>query len=142
MTKTKAAVWMYRHKFLVWGLLFGLLLALLLASCGLPEAQAGEAPKKDKGEEIGASDPRPGDIKVVDGVEYIYARNRRFQLTPYEEEYLWMPKEHYSPGISESITQANKKEFEDLERRIATLEELLKNAPAPRTPDSPADAPR
>lgn len=141
MTKTKTAVWLYRHKFLIWGLLFSLLLALLLASCGASPAQASEPPKKDKGEEIRDADPRPGDIKTADGVEYIYARNRRFQLTPYEPEYLWIRKDHYAPGIFESIAEGNTKELEELERRIARLEALLKNAPASQAPESPADAP-
>jgi hypothetical protein len=71
----------------------------------------------------------------MDGTEYIYARNRRFQLTPYEPEYLWLPKDQYSPGIFESVMAGDKKERQALEHRLAKLEAQLKNnAPAPQAP--------
>ncbi len=108
MTKTKTAVWTRRHRFLIWGLIFSLLLALVLASWA-PPVQAAQDPKKDKGEEIREADPQPGDIKIMDGIEYIYARNRRFQLTPHEPEYLWLRKDQYSPGIFESVVEGNRK---------------------------------
>ena len=84
------------------------------------------AQKVDKIEE---AEPKPGDIKVIDGVEYIYARNRRYMLTPYEPEYVWIRKDEYSPGMFESLAKTlsgNEKEQKQLEERIVKLEEDLK----------------
>ncbi|HAR96753.1 MAG TPA: hypothetical protein DCR97_12455 [Deltaproteobacteria bacterium] len=82
-----------------------------------------------KVEKIDESEPKPGDIKVIDGVEYIYARNRRYMLTPYEPEYVWIRKDEYSPGMFEALAKnlsGNEKERKQLEERIAKLEEDLK----------------
>ena len=73
-------------------------------------------------------DPKPGDIKVIDGVEYIYARNKKYMLTPYEPENVWIRKDQYSPGLVDSTaaTSGNKKEKDAAELRIAKLEEESK----------------
>ncbi|MDD3846826.1 MAG: hypothetical protein PHC90_10765 [Syntrophorhabdaceae bacterium] len=77
-------------------------------------------------------DPEIGDIKVIDGVEYIYTRNRKYMLTPYEPPYVWVRKDQYAPGIGEALSFSvggkgpSKKERDDLEKRIAKLEEELK----------------
>lgn len=75
-------------------------------------------------------DPKPGDIKVIDGVEYIYTRNRKFMFTPYEPENVWIRKDQYSPGLVDSIVERAsapaKKERTAMEQRIAKLEEELK----------------
>ena len=77
-------------------------------------------------------EPQPGDVKVVNGIEYIYGRNVRWMKEPYEPEYVWVRKDHYSPGLFESIRQSTdkKKEFEDLKKRIEILEKELKKAEA------------
>ena len=73
-----------------------------------------------------------GDIKVIDGIEYIYTRNRKYMLTPYEPPYVWVRKDQYKPGIGEALSFSvggsgpSKKERDDLEKRIAKLEEELK----------------
>lgn len=120
-----------------------LIILPLLVSCSLPfglgkgksdqaaakkEAKAAKTEKgqPDKGEKVEEADVKPGDVKVVDGVEYIYTRNRRFQLTPHEPEYVWLRKDQYSPGIFESLTEGGKKERQELEKRMAKLEEELK----------------
>ncbi|OPY65765.1 MAG: hypothetical protein A4E57_03053 [Syntrophorhabdaceae bacterium PtaU1.Bin034] len=122
--------------FFICTLFFVLALALPLASCSFPFGQKklADVQEAEKGEKVQEAEPKPGDVKLVDGVEYIYARNRRFQLTPYEPEYLWIRKDEYSPGIFESITAGtDKKEREELERRMAKLEaELKKNSPVPQ----------
>ena len=103
--------------------------------------------KTEKGEVVRPSDqPKPGDIKLVDGVEYIYAKNRKYQLTPYEPEYEWVRKDQYSPGVFDSIADkitgsgsaASAKDRADLQSRMAKLEADLKakNA-APQTAYSP-----
>jgi hypothetical protein len=116
-----------------------LIILPLLLSCSLPfglgkgksdqataKTDKGKPAKTDKGEKVEEVAVRPGDVKVVDGVEYIYTRNRRFQLTPHEPEYVWLRKDQYSPGIFESLTEGGKKERQELERRMAKLEEQLK----------------
>lgn len=76
-------------------------------------------------------EPKPGDIKVIDGVEYIYARNKRWMMSPANEpENVWIRKDQYSPGLLQSmISEAvapSKKERTVLEERIAKLEADLK----------------
>jgi hypothetical protein len=87
--------------------------------------------KTEKMESIEDSNPKPGDIKVIDGIEYIYASNRKYMLTPYEPEYVWIRKDQYSPRLGENLLTgrtgtAGKKEREEMEKRIAKLEEDLK----------------
>lgn len=75
------------------------------------------------------SKPQPGDIKVVDDVEYIYASNLRYMFTPYEPEYMWIRKDLYTPRIGENLLSRNAKEKEQLrqlEERIRRLEQELK----------------
>ena len=74
-------------------------------------------------------EPKPGDINVVDGVEYIYAKNRRYMSTQSEPEYIWVRKDQYSPGLFDSLrsrSPAPTKEEKEMETRIAKLEEDLK----------------
>jgi hypothetical protein len=115
-------------------------LVLSLASCShIPfigkKDRADQQKKPDqtkisqKAEKIEESEPKPGDIKVIDGVEYIYAHNKRYMLTPYEPENIWIRKDEYSPGVFEGLSKAfsgNEKERKQLEDRIAKLEEDLK----------------
>jgi hypothetical protein len=107
----------------------------LLVSCSLPFGKkTAQAPTKtEKGDKIQDEKPKPGDIKMVDGVEYIYAKNRRFMLASYEPEYIWVRKDQYSPGLFESLADrvtgasaSSKKEREELEKRMAKLEADLK----------------
>lgn len=82
--------------------------------------------KAQRIEKIEESEPKPGDIKAIDGVDYIYARNRRYMLNPYEPEYVWLRKDQYSPGFGESILSSGKKEKAEMDQRIAKLEEELR----------------
>jgi len=125
------------------------LLVVVLASCSyMPwskkkdEDPAKTAKKTDssstaqkkpaRGEPEEMKEPELGDIKVIDGVEYIYTRNRKYMLTPYEPPYVWVRKDQYAPGIGEALSFSvggsgpSKKERDELERRIAKLEEELK----------------
>jgi len=117
-------------------------LVVLLASCSLPfgKKTTKEPTKSEKGEAVGQSDqPKPGDVRLVNGVEYIYARNRRFQMTPYEPEYEWVRKDDYSPGVFETISEkisgtgAAKKERAEMDQRMAKLEQGLKQRGASPT---------
>jgi len=93
-------------------------------------ATAQKKPARGEPEEL--KEPEMGDIKVIDGVEYIYVRNRKYMLTPYEAPYIWIRKDQYSPGIGEALSFSvggkgpSKKEKDELEKRIAKLEEELK----------------
>lgn len=115
-------------------------LVLSLASCSyipfmgkkdskVDQKKPQETKIADKGERVDQGEPKPGDIKIIDGVEYIYAHNRRYMLTPYEPENVWIRKDEYSPGMFESLAKSfsgNEKERKELESRIAKLEEDLK----------------
>ncbi|MGD0228985.1 MAG: hypothetical protein ABSC19_01340 [Syntrophorhabdales bacterium] len=114
-----------------------LLLAALLVSCSLlpfGKKTTAKPPTTEKGEVVAQTDqPKPGDVRIIDGVEYIYARNRRYQLTPYEPEYEWVRKDQYSPGVFDSISDrmaggdaAAKKDHAELEKRMTKLEDDLK----------------
>jgi hypothetical protein len=76
------------------------------------------------------SEPKPGDIKIIEGTEYIYAKNRRYLTTSYEPEYIWYRKDQYSPSLFDSIREGfsgdSKKEKEKLEQRLAKLEDDLR----------------
>ncbi|HOP85188.1 MAG TPA: hypothetical protein PLM71_00085 [Syntrophorhabdaceae bacterium] len=101
----------------------------LLFSCGsiFSKKKEKDAAAKQKTEKVEDLEPKPGDIKVIDGVEYIYAKNRRYMLTPNEPEYVWIRKDQYSPGIIQSlISAAQTKENVELKSRISKLEEELK----------------
>jgi len=84
--------------------------------------------KGDKAEQVAESAPQPGNIKVVDGVEYIYASNRKYMFTPYEPEYVWVRKDEYMPRLGENLLADKKSEKERkvLDDRISKLEEDLK----------------
>ncbi len=122
-----------------------LLLVLLLASCSSTAAKkkADQPVNTTKGEKIqDSTDPKPGDVKLIDGVEFIYARNRQYMLTPYEPEYIWIRKDQYSPGLFESLAGkiggTSKKEREELEKRMAKLEEdLKKKSSSPQVQHAP-----
>jgi hypothetical protein len=119
-------------------------LALSLVSCANPFAS-----KKDSGggttspdskqaqaqktTRVGEETPQPGDIKVIDGIEYIYARNRRYMFTPYEPEYIWIRKDQYSPRMGENLLakEASTKEQKELEKRLAKIEEEMKKKGLP-----------
>ncbi len=94
------------------------------------KSQTGQkkSPRGESADEV--KDPELGDIKIIDGVEYIYTRNRKYMLTPYEPPYVWIRKDQYTPGIGEALSFStggtSKKERDELERRIAKLEEELK----------------
>lgn len=90
----------------------------------LPDSRASIAGKGQKVEEV----PQPGDVKIVDGAEYIYTRNIKYQVTPYEPEYMWVPKKDYTPGASERLKNASaeKDDLAPLRKRIEKLEEELR----------------
>jgi len=127
-----------------------ILTVLFLSSCSyLPFAKKKDEQSKPDQKKTAqkvdieeAREPKPGDIKVLDGVEYIYARNRKYGYNNTEPEYMWIRKDQYSPGIIESMISSalgtSKKERTALEERIAKLEaELKKKNAGPQMGYSP-----
>jgi len=126
--------------------IFLLLLIFIFASCSylpftkkkddstVPKDTAAKTTSKtdkkvEKIEKIEEKDPKPGDIKVIDGVQYIYTSNRKFMLNTYEPEYVWVRKDQFTPRMGEALLSGgteSKKEREEMEKRIAKLEEDLK----------------
>ncbi len=115
-----------------------ILVLCLLASCSLPFGgkKTEQAPTKpETGTKVETALPKPGDIKIVEGVEYIYAKNRRYMMAPYEPEYIWVRKDQYSPGLFDTLvgsgsSGADKKQQQELEQRLAKLEENIKKGNA------------
>jgi hypothetical protein len=109
----------------------GAVIVTAATSCGLRdtakvpnEIYQGSAQKVEQA-------PKPGDVKTVNGVEYVYAKNRRFMTASYEPENIWIRKDQYSPGLYESLAQSNvqsEKEYQDLKKRIERLEVELNKA--------------
>jgi hypothetical protein len=108
------------------------LLVLVLVSCSWPFGKKTQnAPaKSEKGELVGESDkPKPGDVRLIDGKEYIYAGNRKFGMSPDEPQYQWIPRDQYSPGVFDAVANrvtgqsaADKKERAELQQRMTKLE--------------------
>jgi len=103
-----------------------LLLASLLISCSTPAGREGaaNAAKTEKAEKLRQAGPAAGDVRLVNGVEYVYARNWKFGSTPDEPEYVWVPREYYSPGDQKppAPNTAWEKERKDLLERLKKLE--------------------
>ena len=116
-----------------------LLAATFLSSCSyLPfTKKKDEATKTNQNKSVQKKtdideikEPKPGDIRIIDGIEYIYARNRKYLLERGEPENVWIRKDQYSPGIIQSMVSdalgPSQKERTAMEGRIAKLEEELK----------------
>jgi len=108
---------------------------LFLASCSyLPFAKKKDGATKTDQKKVTdieeVKEPKPGDIRVIDGVEYIYAHNKRYMFEPTEPENVWYRKDQYSPGIIQSMISdalgPSKKEKTAMEDRITKLEAELK----------------
>jgi hypothetical protein len=129
-----------------------LLCSLLLLSCtylsfanrdAAADSQKGTA-KAEVAQKQQEAEPKPGDIRVIDGVEYIYAKNRRYMSQPYEPEYVWTRRDQYTPGLSDSLRSRSPsptKEEKEMEARIAKLEDELKKRGSP-SPVAPQAAPQ
>jgi hypothetical protein len=96
--------------------------------------------KPETAQKARVAEPRPGDTRIIDGVEYVYGKNVRYMVSPSEPEYVWVRKDQYSPdalGSSQARTAMPGKEQKELEERIAQLEQELKTggAPQPVSPD-------
>jgi len=102
------------------------LLLLIVASCALPPKQGSSVKSGQAHADATAAErePKLGDLKTVDGVEYVYGKNVRWPTLPGEPEYVWIRKDQYSPRLFDSLkeTPSDAKEMEELERRLERLE--------------------
>ncbi len=106
----------------------------IVTCCALPARQEGSAGPGKAGSEANARDRKPqyGDLKTVDGVEYIYGKNVRWPTLPGEPEYVWVRKDQYASRAFDSLMDAlsersdDKKEIEELTGRIERLEREIK----------------
>jgi hypothetical protein len=109
-----------------------LLMLSILPSCATTQQEGGSAPDKPRAGV--AVPPKEGDIKMVDGVEYVYGRNVRWLSVEGEPEYIWVRKDQYAGRLSDSLSQAlsrradDAKEIEDLRKRLDRLEADMKKA--------------
>ncbi|HVN24004.1 MAG TPA: hypothetical protein VMT71_08525 [Syntrophorhabdales bacterium] len=62
-------------------ILIPLLALLLLVSCKTPFPP----------------EPQKGDVRVIDGVEYIYGKNPKYMQNPQEPLYVWLRRDQYGP---------------------------------------------
>jgi hypothetical protein len=114
----------------------------LLVSCGtrLGRSNQTDGGKTEKGAFTRDCEYQLGDVRLEGGIEYIYVKNRKFGSTPYERECEWVRKDEYSPRLFEGLanrimSRSEKKEIEEIEKRIARLEAEVKGgAPAPESP--------
>jgi hypothetical protein len=118
------------------------IVTLSLIACSMPfsKKKSDQTPQKSaksaKGERVDSgAEPKPGDIRLVEGVEYIYARNRRYNAVSSEPEYIWYRKDQYSPSLFDTLktglSGADKKERTELEKRLVKLETELKAKGSP-----------
>jgi hypothetical protein len=123
-----------------WSSVVVLFLIFFFVSCSSMPTVQDKSPKISKTtvnekevKNLRQPEPQPGDIKVIDDVEFIYASNRRYMFTPYEPLNVWIRKDEYTPRMGENLLTRNAEEtehFRKLEERIKRLEEELKKMDA------------
>ena len=99
------------------------LCGLLLISCATTQNEKiASAPQK-----VVATEPQLGAIKMINGIEYVYSKNRRWQCIPGEPEYVWVRKDLYSPRLFDSLKESatERKELDRMKERIEQLEKEL-----------------
>jgi len=84
--------------------------------------------------------PLPGDVRVINGVEWVYGRNVKYMDSAAQPLYVWLPREYYTPSTSDTMPgrvgypTKKTKETLALEERLAKLEAQMRGAPPPKTP--------
>ena len=121
-----------------------ILASLFIVSCSHPpltnkNVTAESQNKPETAQKARVAEPRPGDTRIIDGIEYVYGKNVRYMASPGEPEYVWVRKDQYSPdalGSSRARTAMPGKEQKDMAERIARLEEELKTGGSPQSDSS------
>jgi hypothetical protein len=115
-----------------------LLLSINLSCAVAPQQEGSQSTGKVRPDVASVAQPKPGDLKTVDGVEYIYGKNVRWPTMPYEPEYVWVRRDQYASRLFDSLTEAlsnradDRKEIEELQRRIERLEKEINKLDAGR----------
>jgi len=71
--------------------------------------------------------PLEGDVRVIDGLEYVCGKNAKYMLTPFEPLYVWVRRYLYTPSVIDTFpgrvgSPTNTKKLTELEERLARLE--------------------
>ena len=90
------------------------------------------------------SGPMEGDVRVIDGLEYVYGRNVKYMSTPGEPLYVWVSRDMFSPSMGDifparagSPTKAKEKDLTELQQRLAKLERAVRGESTPQTAARP-----
>ncbi len=79
--------------------------------------------------------PLEGDVRVIDGMEYIYGKNVKYMNNPVEPVYVWVRRDYYSPSLIDTLpgrvgSPTRTEQLSKLEDRLAKLEEQLEGGGA------------
>jgi hypothetical protein len=92
------------------------------------------------------AEPRTGDIRVVDGVEYVYGKNVRYGYATNEPLYVWVRRDQYTPGWDlgdrPGAPTKETKEWQELKERLAKLEAQLAGGGAAQSASQAQPAPK
>jgi hypothetical protein len=119
-----------------------LLLSVSLLACSSSSKKKDESPEQLILDAADArkTGPLPGDVRVINGVEWVYGRNVKYMDTPDQPLNIWVPREYYSPSVSDTMPgrvgypTKKTKETLALEERLAKLEAQVRGMPPPKTP--------
>ncbi len=90
--------------------------------------------------------PLEGDVRVMNGLEYVWGRNVKYMNNPVEPPNIWVRRDLYTPSLIDTIpgrvgSPTEAKELSELEQRLAKLERAVRgeSAPPPQTarPEQP-----
>jgi hypothetical protein len=101
---------------------------LLLVSCKTPFPQ----------------EPQKGDVRVIDGVEYIYGKNPKYMVTPQEPLYVWLRRDQFAPDTLDDFAfraPVPTERQNQLQARLEKLEAEVQKG-QPKQQSAPAPAPR
>ncbi|MGD0233883.1 MAG: hypothetical protein ABSC55_05020 [Syntrophorhabdales bacterium] len=89
-------------------------------------------------------EPQKGDVRVIDGVEYVYGKNPKYMNSQIEPLYVWLRKDQYSPDTLDDFTFRSPVPTEkqnEMEARIAKIEAELKKTQVPQQVSPPPPQP-
>jgi hypothetical protein len=117
---------------------------LLLISCGSTAKKEQNTMSESERDLLDAqkarkTGPMEGDVRVVDGVEYVYGKNPRYMTNPGEPVSVWAPRYLYTPSFVDTFPgrvgypTKPTKEAAELQERLARLERAIRGGSAPET---------
>jgi hypothetical protein len=119
-------------------------LSLLLVSCShTPAAKKNPIDESQQyledAQKARKEGPLEGDVRVLDGAEYVYGKNVKYMNTPGEPPYVWLRRDLYTPSVIDTLPSRvgdptkETKEVSQLKERLAKLERAIGGGPAPET---------